>query len=326
LFINATIPIGGETVKRTLKAALLSALIASAGTAAANEISRFETRLNTDWTYAGVGGLRGTGAGSIVLSGLSGTVTRAYLYWHGPTNATDPAFNAGMTFAGSAITGSSLGFSDDNSWAQANSQAYRADVTSLVSNNGSYAVSGLSPNNSNGAQLIVFFNDGNSANNRDVVLFDGNDGNFPNAFDLEGWNASLVGINYTSGGARMVLGVSDGQDFEPLDDGSFRVNGVLINPGGDFFDGTTVPNTAGTTVANGALWDIVTTDVTSLLSPGHNTLTLELDAFDDALSLISVAIDLPAAIPEPGEWALMLAGLGIVSLAARARRKGRTSA
>ncbi len=43
------------------------------------------------------------------------------------------------------------------------------------------------------AATAVFFNDGNAANNRDVVIFDGNDSNFASAFDPAGWNATLSG-------------------------------------------------------------------------------------------------------------------------------------
>jgi hypothetical protein len=312
-------------MKRMLGRALLAGLLSTGGTATANDIALFRTFFDTDWTFAGVGGLRGTGASSIALSGVGGPVSQAYLYWHGPTNSTDPTFNANITFAGMAIAGTNIGFSDDNFWGQANSQAYRADVTSLITGNGSYSIGGLFPSNSNGAQLIVFFDDGVSGNNRDVVLFDGNDGNFPNAFDADGWNVSLSGINYSGGTARMVLGVSDGQDFGPGDDGPFTVNGTVINPAGDVFEGATVPNTAGTTVDDGALWDIVGVDVTTLLSPGLNTLTLQGDAIDDALSLVSVAIDLPAgaAPPPPGVPApasLALLGIGFAAWLAVRRR------
>ena len=36
----------------------------------------------------------GDGTGSIAVSGISGTVSRAFLYWNGPTNSTIQASNA----------------------------------------------------------------------------------------------------------------------------------------------------------------------------------------------------------------------------------------
>ena len=41
----------------------------SAPQAAANEIGFFTTVFDTDWTTAGVGGLRGTGSGTINVTG-----------------------------------------------------------------------------------------------------------------------------------------------------------------------------------------------------------------------------------------------------------------
>jgi hypothetical protein len=207
-------------IKFTQRISTALLVIAFSNVVSANVISLFETQRDTDFAYAGVGGLRGTGAGDIALSGVTGSISQAYLYWHGPTNSSDTTFNSSITFDSSPIVGTNIGFSDDNFWGQANSQAYRADVTSLVSGDGTYSLAGLSPNNSNGASLVVYYDDADTTNNRDIVTFDGNDANFPNAFDADGWDVSLSGINYTGGTASLVMGVSDGQDFGVL--GTFR--------------------------------------------------------------------------------------------------------
>ena len=62
-------------------------------------------------------------------------------------------------------------------------------------------------------QESAFFDDGDDSNNRDVVLFHGNDSNIANPFDADGWDVTLPGINYDTGAARMELHVSDGQTF-----------------------------------------------------------------------------------------------------------------
>lgn len=108
--------------------------------ARANAISFAETIFDTNFVTSDIG-LRDVGAGSLTVSGVTGPVTDALLFWHGPTNSTDPAANANVNFNGTAITGTNIGFSQDNFWNSANSQAYRADVTSLVSGNGTYALS-----------------------------------------------------------------------------------------------------------------------------------------------------------------------------------------
>jgi hypothetical protein len=268
----------------------------------AKPVTFSETVFATDVTSAGVGGMReGDGTGTISISGVSGPVTRALLYWHGPTNSADPAVNATVGFAGNNITGTNLGPSSDNCWGFDNSQAYRADVTSFVSGNGSYALTNfIKPDAEiNGASLVVFYDDGDPTNNRDVVLFEGNDSNIEfdgDPPDPAGWDVTLEGINYSSGTASLDLIVSDGQDFA---DDDVVVNGTVVLPGPDVFQGDTVPDAGGPDQA-GLLWDMVSIDVTSLLTPGPNTLNLTTGQDSDCLSLIVAAINLPAGAA-PGQ-------------------------
>ena len=289
-------------------AGLLLVLAAAGGAAAflstsaeANDIVPFETVFNTDVAGAGYGGMRTIGTGQIDLTGVSGTVTRALLYWHGPTDTADTAAGTAVTFAGTDITGTNIGLSSDNCWDFQNSQAYYADVTSLVTGDGTYALDGFIDTDVeiNGASLIVFFDDGDDSNNRDVVLFHGNDSNVvDNGFDADGWNVSLPGINYASGTASMDLHVGDGQSF---DDSPIVLNGsITLDAGPAIFQGDTVPNGASAADTDGGLWDIRSFDVTSALTPGDNTLTLTTDYVDDCLSLVVAAVNLPAG-SAPGQ-------------------------
>src|SRR5262245_59302586 len=226
---------------RPVVAALVTLLLFGAP-AAARDIAPFRTFFDTDLVSAGVGGMRDVGNGEIVLAGLSGTVRVAYLYWHGPTNSPDRDANAVVSVNGVRVIGTNIGFSGDNCWKYRNSQAYRADVTALVARtgNGRYSLSGFGSSsvNTNGASLLVVFDDGVAGNNRDVVLFEGNDSSRANAFDADGWTVILRGIRYRQGKASIQLHVSDGQRF---DDDALVLSGKTLVPRGPIFQGTSVP-------------------------------------------------------------------------------------
>ncbi len=265
-------------------------------------VSNYNTITETDFVTAGVGGLRGVGTGTITLpnSFSYGSVTQVYLYWHGVSNTSSGA-GQNIQVNSTRVTGVKLGVSSDNCWGYANSQAYRADITSLLrsSSTRQFELSDFDDLDPNGASIIVFYNDGNNSNNRDVVLFEGNDSNrsfagFPGDPDAPedpaGWDVSLAGINYISGNANIQLHVGDGQEFV---DGALIVNGTTIAPAGSVFDGNTVPG--------GQLWDIRSFNVTALLTPGTNTLQLTSQINSDCLSLIVAIIDLPAGTSPTSE-------------------------
>jgi hypothetical protein len=140
-------------------------------------------------------------------------------------------------------------------------------------------------------------------------VFDGNDSNQPNAFDDPGWNATLAGINYSSGTAEMLLVVSDGQTFS---DNGVEINATVLFGPGLNFQGDTLPNQGG--CPSGCLWDHRTEDVTSFLTPGPNTLTLtDSGSGSDCLSLIAAVFILPAGAIEPVEVAIPTIGrVGVV--------------
>ncbi len=253
------------------------------------DIVKYDTVANTDYVAAGVGGLRGVGEGVITLAGVTGEVTSAVLYWQGPTNSDDKGANADILFEGEEIQGTSTGFSNDNCWGFANSQAYRADVTGLVAGDGDYDIGNLVKPGGidiNGASLLVFFDDGDPTNDRTVTIFNGNDSNISNPFDADGWNGTLDDLPFDGGAATLELHVSDGQTFP---DDAVAINGVELVPGGAVFQGDTVPGLPGPT-GNGSLWDIRSFDVSSFLSLGENDLLVTTGVASDCLSLVVAVV------------------------------------
>jgi hypothetical protein len=252
----------------------------------------------TDVGEFGDGGMRGTGTGSISVSGVTGQVTHALLYWHGPTNSADPASNATVGFSGASVTGTNIGSASDNNWGFQNSQSYRADVTWLVGGNGTYPLSNFLKANAdiNGVALIVFFDDGNSSNDRTVVAWNGNDSNVPSAFDPDSaWDETIADVPYGGGSASLDLVVGDGQSFP---DGDLVVNGTTVVPAGQIFDGDTGPNYSGNPPGvTGSLWDVKSFDITSLLQTGSNNLHLTSPANGDALSLVVAIANVPFSEP-----------------------------
>jgi hypothetical protein len=257
---------------------------------------------DTDVEEFGFGGMRGDGTGSITVEGVSGTVTKALLYWNGPTNSADPTANATVSFAGTPVTGVNIGFASDNCWGFANSQSYRADVTPLVTGDSSYSLSNFRKDGPpvaeiNGVALIVFFNDGNTANDRNVVLWNGNDSNIASSFEPAGWDETLTGVPYPgSGSASLDFVVSDGQTAP---EHQLLLNGSELAPAGPIFQGET---TGGPFDAGGSLWDVKPLDITSFLSEGLNDLHLTTGAPPegptiDCISLVVAAANVPASAP-----------------------------
>jgi hypothetical protein len=259
---------------------------------------------NTDIGEFGYGGMRGDGTGSITVGGVSGTVTKALLYWNGPTNSTDPTANAAVTFAGTPVTGTNIGFASDNCWGFQNSHSYRADVTPLVTGNGSYSLSdfrkaGPPVADINGVSLIVFYDDGSTANDRNIVLWNGNDSNVASTFDPQGWDETITGVPYPGGGtATLDFVVSDGQGVvTQAQDDALVLNGSTLVPAGHIFSGDSTPH--GGFDADGDLWDVKGFDMTSFLNEGSNDLHLTTGLLGDCLSLVTLIANVPAAPPPP---------------------------
>lgn len=297
MYVTQLMRIGWSTMWFTAITILLTA-----GFVHATPVTKTRTEANIDWVSAGVGGAGG-GTGTINLTGVSGTVTKAFLFWHGVNNSgTGAAYNnPTVSIDGNAVTGVTLGDATTNCWGSGSSRAFRADVTPYISGNGTYTITGLSAlsgHNANGASLVVIFNDGNPANNRDLVFFEGNDSNIPEGFPGEddGWNATLADISYGGSPVSVQLHVADGQSFS---DGPLTFvgsNSVTIPDTSALYDGNSVPTAGTSRASNGALWDIHSLDITAAFgAPGLQTLSLSgVVGTSDCLGLVVLLMDLEA--------------------------------
>ncbi len=268
----------------------------------ANDITKKFTFRNANLITTGAG-LRASTSPSrstdTVVMSLSGvgtsTVLKAFLYYHGVANGV--AENAALSLLhGETVTAEHIGSSDTNCWSGTQSDAYRADVTGIVDMFGDddyqfFSQASLSDFLGNGVSLVVIFTDNDSSNNKDIIIYDGNDSNIQNTYDADGWNIFLSNIECPAVcSAALEMHVGDGQVF--VDD-AILVNSIELIPSGPIFDGDVLPPLP--YHQNGNLWDIRSFDITSYLTPSTvNSLSIVSGVFSDCLSMVVAIITLPA--------------------------------
>lgn len=209
---------------------------------------------------------------TLAIAGIpaGAAVRHAYLYWdtYGGTDAS-------VTVNGTAVQGVAIGKSGPTCWngagalAAGDNNAFRADVTALVSGNGNYVVAGLLSSSgggqgnrkpdAQGASLVVLFADPTADQDTTVAIIEGayslsSPGQIEPTIDLP-----TVPIEPTQ--ANLLLLVGDGQSALP--DGQLRVNGEVVQPlhGGGHFPGF-----------EGRYWDNYNIDITDYVHAGDTEL------------------------------------------------------
>lgn len=283
------------------------------GRALLSGLTFFQKFQGVDWTSAGVGGIgdHAGGVATINVGPVNGTVSHAYLYWQGidryfsPTGMTDGIYdNETITFDGNTVVGMSLGLGHSaTGTTKATSQAFRADVTALVrSGTQAYNVANLASkagHSANGVSLVIIYQDGNTSNDRDLYVLNGNHVNAGFNSDSD-WTATLTNFVGGSGDVRAQLHVADGQGtgdptvrFESSTGGSIEIEDDI-----GLFDGTSVPNMGRSRVSGSALWDLHTFNLGALATPGIQTLSLkQFENTLDTLSLVVLLFDTSYAPP-----------------------------
>ena len=236
----------------------------------ASQITNMDpTYCGVDFAVAAAGGVLNEGVATLEFAGsvsLPGSVTAAYLYWHGPTIGAVPSATAltSASLEGFAISASKTWESSDNGWQPffRSSRTAFVDVTAEVNalglGNGPYTLAfptdvksdplssvGFPPpigdmtiaETPSGVSMIVIYDDGNPANDQDVIIFEGNDSSESSNYDSDGWSVSLTGISTAATTGTLQLHVSDGQSFNdpPIEANGYTVYGGLLGGGGNLF-------------------------------------------------------------------------------------------
>lgn len=228
-----------------------------------NELSESATHLvHGDVTSSGVG-LRGSGTGDITVSGIpaGANVSQAYLYW--ATIGNDGSFSS-PTLDDFEVDGELIGQSGDTCWGAEHNFTYRADVTDLIDNNGTYTIAGLpddliSGNDSQGASLVIVYTTSIEQPLRWVII---NDGAVTLDLVENTHTDTIAGFTKDDplSSARVTYLVGDGQSM--WDNGNVSFEGASI--ANNVFNGS-----------DGEHWGTLTFDVTALDPPDPSTTTID---------------------------------------------------
>ena len=257
-------------------------------------------QVNGGYVAAGVG-LRNLGYGTISISGIpsGSSVAGAYLFWD-ELAATSLNLAQGV-FNGRTITGTALGSDVSPCWPAPNNYGYVADVTNLVSGNGSYSISGFASGVTNGqdpwnsgspapeaegASLVIVYQ--NAASPLTTVQLYGGASETQSAVI----NQSLTGFGTVGSpvSATTTFIVADGQSAA---DGGATFNGTALT--GSEFQGSdplAVPN-----YSMGNLWDTETFNVSSLISAGATSASATIQGGPDCLVWVGQVLAVNSTAP-----------------------------
>jgi hypothetical protein len=256
---------------------------------------------------------------NIVLSGIpaGASVIQAYANWQYQTNAPGAASEANILVNGNGVTGALTGVAaPDFNWGHTNSDAYTADITSLVTGNGTYTITGAVDSATTVGSygegmsiLAVWSKAGSPVKNVDV--YSGLTSN------TGGTATAIYGFDtpYNGGPANFFINALDGQAF--ADQG--LINGVNITglagigPIGNTWEGLVGSDPTDN------MYDQATGDVSPYMNFGDASLTLQTTLIGDYIGHSFGAISF-SAVPEPTAMAIGLVGASFALLRRRSRR------
>jgi hypothetical protein len=239
----------------------------------------FQITLPGDYVAAGVG-LRGASfsgppptSAPITITGIPGgaTIVKAFLYWGTLDNGLESSLLQ-LNLNGTPVTGALIGSGPDTCWGRTNSFTFRADVTPLVTGNGTYTLTGVAGGGSilqEGASLVVVYQaDGLPL--KTVILADGNI-----SIPVGTSTGTATFSGFTTGApvtGTTTFMVGDGQ----LQQGAHTAVSFTGSLGTLSF-----PNLFGAN--NGPLWDTDTFDVSSIIGAGSSSDTATVSLISDCV-------------------------------------------
>ena len=257
--------------------------------------SFYTVSIRGGYVAAGVG-LRNTGSGTIKITGIptGASVYKAFLYWN-IVDEQQKLRHKRLVFKGTNILGEYVGGDHQTCWLPDfySTFSYRADVTSLVTGNGNYPLSGVDSGRTDGADPSSSTVDAPLAQGASLVVIYSKP-EYPRAKFFVWDGATTIPGNSDAawitlgpltatnpvGPARTTYIVADGQssftDFATVNNST--VTGVA-------FDGT--DPRAGASFMNGNLWDTQTAWVGRHMSPGDTSVKIGITMAGDCLTWVA---------------------------------------
>ena len=253
----------------------------------------FQFTLPGDYVANGVG-LRGGSppfygppltTASISISGIpaAATVVRAFLYWGMLDNGLEASLGQ-LSLNGTPVSGSLIGVGPDTCWGRSNSFTFRADVTPLVTGDGTYTLTGVATGGAilpEGASLVVIYQAAGLPT-KTVMLADGN---VSIPFGTASATTSFSGFSAVDPvSAATTFMVGDGQARQGAATAvSFTGSlGTLSLPG--LFSAN-----------DGPLWDTDTFDVSSVVGGGSSADSATISLRSDCLLWSAQAFSIASA-------------------------------